>query len=184
MARPGLEASCCLAPSMAGPGPFQVPFSSIFRSLSVLLPPCAQFLATFLCSQGTTQVWCSFWVSLTCWIELPLQRELDFHLLQGLQFGFLFGHLLCPCQFPFRFWGPIWLLYGLALRPLLSSLDALLRPLGIIVLPWVAFGFTSAQFAAFGVHFWGALAILGACFWSVRCPFAPFADWHPFTPFA
>ena len=52
---------------------------------------------------------------------------------------------------------------ALVLRRLLSSLDALLRPLGIIVLPWVAFGFTSAQ----GIHFWGALAVLGACF---LCP--------------
>ena len=56
---------------------------------------------------------------------------------------------------------------GLTLRPLLSSLDALLRQLGIIVLPWAAFGFTSAQFTAFGVYFLGVLAILGACFW---CP--------------
>ena len=30
----------------------------------------------------------------TCWIELSLQRELDFALLQELQFGHLFGHCL------------------------------------------------------------------------------------------
>ena len=57
------------------------------------------------------------------------------------------------------------------LRPLLSSLDALLRPLGIIVLPWVAFGFTSVQFTAFGSIFANFLGRAG-CPWSLFlwCP--------------
>ena len=38
----------------------------------------------------------------TCWIELSLQRELNFALLQELRFGSLFGYLLDPCLLPFR----------------------------------------------------------------------------------
>ena len=38
----------------------------------------------------------------TCWIELSLQREHDFALLQELRFGPLFGYLLDPCLLPFR----------------------------------------------------------------------------------
>ena len=38
----------------------------------------------------------------TCWIELSLQRELDFALLQELRFGPIFGYLLDPCLLPFR----------------------------------------------------------------------------------
>ena len=101
-------------------------------------------------------------------IELPLQRELDFHLLQGLQVGHLFGHLLCPCQLPFRLLGPIWLLYGPALRPLSSSLDAFWRPPGPLLFLGSRLAPTPARFAAFGVFFWGPPAVLGACLW---CPY-------------
>ena len=38
----------------------------------------------------------------TCWIELSLQREHDFAILQELKFGPLFGHLLDQCPPSFR----------------------------------------------------------------------------------
>ena len=134
------------------------------RSLSapslVLLASCClpvhSFWLHFCALRGQPNFGTLFVVYLTCWIELPLQRELDFHHLQGLQVGFLFGHVLCPCQLPFRLWGPIWLFHGFALRPLYSSLDALLRPLEIIAVPWVTFGFACARFTAFRIHFWGS----------------------------
>ena len=102
----------------------------------------------------------------TCWIELSLQREHDFALLQELQFGHLLGHLLDPCPLPFRHQTHLRGSLGRRVPAEASfvSLDALWHPRGITARPQVTF-----------------CASLGP----ICCPWGFFVVtvWHPFARF-
>ena len=73
----GLGPSCCPGSSMAGPGP------SRFH-LWLSLRPAASMFAVLayisVLSGGQPNFVVLLGVPLTCWIELPLKRELDFGL--------------------------------------------------------------------------------------------------------
>ena len=78
----------------------------------------------------------------TCWIELSLQREHDFAILQELQFGTLFGDLLDPCPPSFRRQKDL----GARLGASVASFDALWHLRGVTARPpvtvipsWVPF---------------------------------------------
>ena len=120
----------------------------------------------------------------TCWIELSLQREHDFALLQELQFGHLFGHLLDPCPLPFRhrthLRGSLRCSCGLPLRPLLPPLmlsgirkGSLLALGSLFAPPWV-------PFTALGVLFRDrVLSICSLSTW-FHCPFSGDYFWGLF----
>ena len=76
----GLENSCCQAPPMA-PWRDRVPFGASLASYSALLGS-AGFISMLLVSNPDLRP--HLGCLRTCWIELSLQRELDFALLQEL----------------------------------------------------------------------------------------------------
>ena len=95
----------------------------------------------------------------TCWIELSLQRELDFPLLQELRLVFFFGApsgcMSASFSSPNALQGPTWFFYRLPLRPRLPPLllsgicnGSLLALGSLFAQSWV-------QFPALGVSFWG-----------------------------
>ena len=106
----------------------------------------------------------------TCWIELSLERELDFTLLQEFQFGRLFGHLLdlCPLLFIAKH------ISGLHLVPLwapaetsFASLAALWHPPGITSRPRVTF---CSFLGSLGPRFGDPVAPICSPSTCVHCP--------------
>ena len=83
----GLGHSCCHGSPLRD----RVPFGASLASYSALLGS-----AGFISMLSLSHLVLRFHLGClrTCWIELSLQRELDFALLQELRFGPLFGHLL------------------------------------------------------------------------------------------
>ena len=114
----GLGHSCC-----GGVPRDRIPFGVCLASYSALLGS-AGFISMFSMSNPVLRL--HLGCPQTCWIELSLQREHDFTLLQELQFGPLFGHLLNPCPLHFRrqtyLRSSLGCFCGLLLRPLLPPL--------------------------------------------------------------
>ena len=92
----------------------------------------------------------NLWCLRTCWIELSLQPELDFALLQELPIGCLFGSLLDSFPFPFRCQTHL-----RAIETFFASLAALWHPPGITAQLRSLFASSWVPFAALGVSFQG-----------------------------
>ena len=112
--------------------------------------------------------------SRTCWIELSLQRELDFALLQELPFGSLFGHLLDPCPPPFRrqthLGSSLGCSCGLLVRPLLPPLMPSGIRKGSLLALGPLFSLSWDPFAALGVSFQGHVAPTCSLLTWFHCP--------------